>query len=83
MDQMPDRIDSKFRYVLVAANRAEQIMRGSRPRVDRSGKPTRVAMEEIGRGLVQWDYGPPPQDEVADEAVEAAAAEAEEVEEVH
>jgi DNA-directed RNA polymerase omega subunit len=79
-ERIPEKMDSKFRYVLVAANRAEQIMRGSRPRTDGTGKPTRLAMEEITHDLVSWDYGPPPVEEVSEEAAaELAAAEAEEV----
>ena len=59
----PD-IDSKFRRVLVAAHRAEQIMKGARPKVEAAKrKPTRVAMEEVDRSLVDWGYGPPPQPE--------------------
>ena len=33
-DKLPEQIDSKFRFVLLAAHRAEQMMRGARPRVD-------------------------------------------------
>ena len=63
----PD-IDSKFRRVLVAAHRAEQIMKGARPKVEAAKrKPTRVAMEEVDRSLVEWGYGPPPQPEPAEE----------------
>lgn len=63
----PD-IDSKFRRVLVAAHRAEQIMKGARPKVEAAKrKPTRVAMEEVDRSLVDWGYGPPPQPEPAEE----------------
>jgi DNA-directed RNA polymerase subunit omega len=61
MDIIPDRVDSTFRYVLLAARRAEQLMRGARPRVDAgSPKPTRIALREISDNLVSWDYGPPP-----------------------
>lgn len=57
-------VDSKFRLVLVAANRAEQLMRGARPKVEAGKrKPTRVAMEEIDHNLVDWGYGPAPQPE--------------------
>jgi len=82
---IPEKVDSKFRYVLVSARRAEQLIRGGRPRLDEKGKPTTVAMEEITRGLVDWDYGPPPQEEpAAEEGLEAAAGEgAEAAEEVH
>jgi len=61
MDNIPDRIDSTFRFVLLAARRAEQLMRGARPKVDAgSPKPTRVALREISDNLIDWDYGPPP-----------------------
>ena len=75
----PD-IDSKFRRVLVAAHRAEQIMKGARPKVEvAKRKPTRVAMEEVDRSLVDWGYGPPPQPEPA----EQPAAEEPQPAEVH
>lgn len=82
---IPEKIDSKFRYVLVSARRAEQLVRGGRPRLDADGKPTTIAMEEITRGLVDWDYGPAPQEEPAAGEDLAAAAEegAETAEEVH
>lgn len=78
MERMPEKIDSKFRYVLVAARRAEQLMQGARPRVDLPGaKYTRIAMTEIQQNLVDWDYGPPPESkpEVA-EGVEEGDAQA-------
>jgi DNA-directed RNA polymerase omega subunit len=73
-------VDSKFRFVLVAAHRAEQLMRGARPKVEAGKrKPTRVAMEEVTHGLVDWGYGPPPQEEPAEveggTPLEAAAPE--------
>jgi DNA-directed RNA polymerase omega subunit len=67
MDNKGPDIDSKFRRVLVAAHRAEQIMKGARPKVEAAKrKPTRVAMEEVDRSLVDWGYGPPPQPEPAE-----------------
>lgn len=67
-------VDSKFRFVLVAANRAEQIMRGARPKVEvGKRKPTRLAMEEVNQSLVEWGYGAPPQ--VEEQAAEPAAEE--------
>ncbi|HEX7185737.1 MAG TPA: DNA-directed RNA polymerase subunit omega [Thermoanaerobaculia bacterium] len=57
-------IDSKFRLVLVAANRAEQLMRGARAKVEAGKrKPTRIAMDEVEQNLVDWGYGPAPQPE--------------------
>jgi DNA-directed RNA polymerase omega subunit len=66
------QIDSKFRRVLVASSRAEQIMRGARPKIETGKmKPTRVAMEELTGNLVEWSYDPP-----VVETDEAAAGEA-------
>lgn len=68
MEEKPT-MDSKFRRVLVAASRAEQLMRGARPKVEAGKrKPTRVALEELDNKLVDWGYGPPPQPEPAEDA---------------
>lgn len=80
MQPLPKKIDSKFRFVLVASSRAEQLLRGARARVEMPGKkPTRVAQTEVLRELIAWDYGSAPVEE------EAVAAEPEETveEEVH
>lgn len=74
----PNDMDSKFRLVLVAANRAEQLMRGARPKVEvGKRKPTRVALEEVDLRLVDWGYGPPPapEPEPAEVVEEQSAAE--------
>lgn len=58
MHNLPEKIDSKFRYVLLSAHRAEQLMRGSLPKNEsEGGKPTIVAMGEILRDDIPWDYG--------------------------
>lgn len=59
-EKFPERIDSKFRYVLLASARAEQMMRGARSLVDISGKHTSVAMLEVNADVVDWGYGPSP-----------------------
>ena len=72
-DDKAPTMDSKFRRVLVAANRAEQLMRGARPKVEAGKrKPTRIALEEVDHKLIEWGYGPPPP------PAEAAAPAAEE-----
>ena len=71
MDNIPDRIDSKFRFVLLSAARAEQMIRGAAPKVEaRSRRVTRLAMDESRKDRIDWDYGPPPEPEIdgADEA---------------
>lgn len=72
----PPTVDSKFRLVLVAASRAEQLMRGARPKID-SGKrkSTSVAMDEIAQRTVEWGYGPPPPKEAPPAEGEAPSAE--------
>lgn len=65
MDRIPEKIDSKFRFVLLAAERAEQMLRGARPKIDMGDlKATRIAMQEISNDLVEWDYGPAPETEI-------------------
>lgn len=70
MEEKPT-MDSKFRRVLVAAGRAEQLMRGARPKVEAGKrKPTRVALEEVDNSLIDWGYGPPPKPVEAEAAAE-------------
>ena len=48
-EDIPD-IDSKYRFILLAAQRAKQIQRGATPRVDldpRKIKPTTIARKEF------------------------------------
>jgi DNA-directed RNA polymerase omega subunit len=48
-------VDSKYRLVLLAAKRSKQLQRGARPRLQSmSKKPTRVALEEVQHGMVQY-----------------------------
>lgn len=69
---MPEGIDSKFRLVLLAAERAEQLVRGAAARVEaRHEKAARTALGEIDAGVIEWGYGPAPEpdgDESADDA---------------
>ena len=46
---------SRFRAIVVAALRAKQLRRGSKPRIeqdDQKRKDTSIAMEEVRRGLI-------------------------------
>ena len=50
-------IDSKYRLIILAAKRSKQLQRGARPRIDIDPvkhKPTRIALEEVIRGAVQF-----------------------------
>jgi DNA-directed RNA polymerase omega subunit len=59
IQSMPEGVDSKFRLVLLVARRAEQLMRGARPKLeaDRPLKPTRLAAAEFEAGQVRWGHG--------------------------
>jgi len=51
--EIPQSLDSKFRFILVAARRARQLQAGARPLVQTpTKKSTRVAQQEVGAGLV-------------------------------
>ena len=53
----PPAIDSKYRMILLAAQRSKQLQRGAESRVDidtRKNKPTRVAMKEIQNRRVNF-----------------------------
>lgn len=55
MIEIPDTIDSKYRFVILSALRARQIQSGSPPMIeDTSRKPTQIAMQEVLQGLVQF-----------------------------
>jgi DNA-directed RNA polymerase subunit omega len=50
-------IDSKYRLIILAAKRSKQLQRGARPRIDidpQKHKPTRIALEEILHGKVNF-----------------------------
>jgi DNA-directed RNA polymerase subunit omega len=47
--------DSNYRFIQVAAKRARQLQNGARPQVNlETRKETKVAMEEIKAGKVEW-----------------------------
>jgi DNA-directed RNA polymerase subunit omega len=64
--QGPPEIDSKYRLIILAAKRSKQLQHGARPRIEIDStkhKPTRIALEEVLRGKVNFtinngDEGP-------------------------
>jgi DNA-directed RNA polymerase subunit omega len=61
--KMTTQIDSKYRKILIAAKRSKQIQKGARPRIQLpDAKPTRLALEEVERGLVNFELLPPSED---------------------
>jgi DNA-directed RNA polymerase omega subunit len=54
----PPDIDSKYRMIILAAQRSKQLQRGALPRVEmdiRKTKPTRIAMKEFEEKKVNFD----------------------------
>lgn len=50
-------VDSRFRLVMVAAQRSKQLLRGARPRIDADPKRRRntsIALEEVKLGLISF-----------------------------
>ena len=56
--QTQPAIDSKYRMIILAAQRSKQLQRGATPRVDldpRKTKMTRIAMKEIENGKINFE----------------------------
>jgi DNA-directed RNA polymerase omega subunit len=65
----PPEIDSKYRMIILAAQRSKQLQRGALSRTDidvRKSKPTRVAMRELEERRVNFSFTD--QNENGDEA---------------
>ena len=55
MIQIPENIDSKYRFVILSALRARQIQGGSMPLIKQpSHKATQIAQRELLQGLVKF-----------------------------
>lgn len=67
MDRI-ENLESKFRFVHVAARRARQLQGGSRPLIPSvSRKPTRIAMEEVLDNAVQFEVVTGKKEEIPEE----------------
>jgi DNA-directed RNA polymerase subunit K/omega len=54
-------ITNRFLFVDVSAQRAKQLRRGARPRIDAAGAPhklERVAMDEVRQGAIHYSVPP-------------------------
>jgi len=49
-------VDSKYRLVILAARRSKQLQKGAKARTQiGSKKPTKIALEEVEKGLVKYE----------------------------
>ena len=59
MLELTGNIDSKFRFILIAAKRARQLQGGAKPLIHTlSRKPTRIAQEEVRSGVIKFELVP-------------------------
>ncbi len=75
MFKLPENLDSKYRFVMLASLRAEQLQAGALPRIETEKiKPTLIAQEEVAAGAVQ-PVDPTQPEPGAGEGADAGAAE--------
>ena len=56
MEKVPEGIGSKYRFIIIAAERAKQLQNNARPKVRiKSTKPAHIAMREVEQGLVAFE----------------------------
>ncbi len=59
MLKIPEDIGSKYRFIIVAAERAKQLQNNAKPKVKtKSTKPAFIAMRELEEGLVRYEVLP-------------------------
>jgi DNA-directed RNA polymerase subunit K/omega len=55
MIELPQDFDSIFRYIVVVSQRAEQLIKGAKPRSkSECAKLTLIARDDVDQGLVPW-----------------------------
>ena len=56
MHKIPESIGSKFRFIVIAAERAKQLQNNAKPKIrTKSTKPSHIAMKEVEQGLIAWE----------------------------
>ncbi len=64
--KLSDGMDSRYRFVIVAAKRARQLQSGARPTLEPNArKACRLAQDELMAGNVKWTRPAPPPGAVA------------------
>ena len=69
MKDLPENIDSKYRFITIAAQRCDMLQKGARPKVDEDkfSKFTSLAMEEVLQGLIEFELLDEAKDETPNE----------------
>jgi DNA-directed RNA polymerase subunit omega len=59
MQKIPESIGSKYRFIILAAERAKQLQNNAKPKIKtRSTKPSYIAMKELELDLVSFEITP-------------------------
>ena len=54
--KIPSEFDSKFRFILVAAERAKQLLNGAPPKIrSKAKKPSIIAIQEVAQGTIKYE----------------------------
>jgi len=60
MQKIPESIGSKYRFIILAAERAKQLQNNARPKIKtKSTKPAFIAMKELEQDLVAFEMQTP------------------------
>ncbi len=64
MPDNTDKVDSKYRFILLAAKRARQLQGGAKSLLHTTvHKNTRIAQEELRAGMLRFEFPPLPDSE--------------------
>jgi DNA-directed RNA polymerase omega subunit len=59
------KIDSKYRFIILASKRAKQLLKGAKPKIQsRSKSLIRIAQAEVREGLVEYEIIPARMDDI-------------------
>jgi len=60
MQKIPESIGSKYRFIILAAERAKQLQNNAKPKIKtKSTKPAFIAMKELEDDLVSFEIKEP------------------------
>ncbi len=59
MQKIPESIGSKYRFIIIAAERAKQLQNNAKPKIKtKSTKPAFIAMKELEQNLLSFEMPP-------------------------
>ena len=59
MQKIPENIGSKYRFIIIAAERAKQLQGNAKPKIKtKSTKPAYIAMREVEEGVISFEIIP-------------------------